>query len=106
MIKRLILVAVLLTLFTGCAGLGKTETSGLTGGITSSIVTSIWKVIPGYKRRRIIWLEFKVEEAQLQQTRQELRYEMKEIRNLYIERNIKRGKKVEEKKNKDNKDKG
>ncbi len=80
MIKYICILALLLS---GCAGLKKTETSGMTAGITTSVFSSIWKIMPGYKRKRIIWLEFKVEEAQLQLRREELRFETKDARLKY-----------------------
>lgn len=75
MIKRMIIVCIIF-LPIGCVPKFKhTEKSSIIGASTN--IFSLW---PGYKNRRITWLEFKVEEAVLQKRREELYYEMKELR--------------------------
>lgn len=99
MIKSLIVI-ILLIVISGCTSSPKrSETIGIIGGVASSTVSGIWKIFPGYKTRRIKWLEFKVEEAQLQQRRDEIRVERKMERLKYKKLSLgNEKKKVENKK--------
>lgn len=77
---KILISIILLVFISGCwPGLKKTEDSAATSGIT----TNIFRFWPGYRTRRIKYLEFKVEESELVKRREELRFDMKKIRIKY-----------------------
>lgn len=78
MIKKILILCIIFTSISCIPRFKNSEKSSMLGASTN-----IFRMLPGYKNRRIVWLEFKVAEAILQQRREELYYETKELRLKY-----------------------
>lgn len=83
MMKNILTCIILLIVISGCAGLKKTETSGIITSASVNSVSWLWKVMPGYRSRTLRRHDFNIELQEKKLRLDELRYDRRDARFKY-----------------------